>query len=142
MPEWTNGAALKAARPLAGLLGSNPSPPAPLSSRPMGWETGEGRSARHQRGRRNWPAVVAAALVLIPWVALAVVVLLELEAVPALLFFAICAGAEVLAGVLAVWGIARASSEGRLLWIAVLSAVLALPGAMFFALGAAFNVGT
>jgi hypothetical protein len=109
----------------------------------MGWEAGEGRSARHQRGRRNWPAIVAAALVVLPWVALASVVLLELDAVPALPFFAICAGAEILAGVFAVWGIARASgSGGRLLWLAVISAVLALPGAMFFGLGAAFNVGT
>jgi hypothetical protein len=142
MPERTNGAALKAAGPLAGLLGSNPSPPAPLSSRPMEWEMGEGRSARHERGRRNWPAIVAAALVVLPWVALAVVVLLELDAVPALPFFAICAGAEVLAGALAVWGIARASGGSGLLWLAVVSAVLALPGAMFFGLGTAFNVGT
>jgi hypothetical protein len=133
---------LKAARPLAGLLGSNPSPPAPLSSRPMGWETGESRSARHQRRRRNWPAIVAAALIALPWVALTVVVLLELDAVPALPFYAISAGAEVLAGVFAVWGIGRASGGAGLLWLAVTSAVLALPGAMFFGLGAAFSVGT
>jgi hypothetical protein len=108
----------------------------------MGWETGEGRSARHQRGRRNWPAILAAVLVVLPWVTLAVVVLLELEAVPALLFYAICTGLEVLAGAFAIWGVARASGGARLLWLAVTSAVLALPGAMFFGLGAAFSVGT
>ena len=85
--------------------------------------------------------MVAAVLVAVPPLALAVVVLLELDQVPAVPFYAGGAVLEAVAGILGIWGIARAAGGGRLLWLAIPAAIVALPGALFFGLGAAFSIG-
>jgi hypothetical protein len=85
--------------------------------------------------------VVAAVLVVVPPLALAAVVLLELDQVPAVPFYAGGAILEAVGGILGIWGIARAAGGRRLLWLAIPAAILSLPGALFFGLGAAFSIG-
>jgi hypothetical protein len=85
--------------------------------------------------------VVASILVVLPPLALAAVVLLELDRVPAVPFYAGGAVLEAFGGLFGIWGITRAAGGGRLLWLAIPAAILALPGALFFGLGAAFSIG-
>jgi hypothetical protein len=85
--------------------------------------------------------VVAAILVALPPLALAGVMLLELDQVPAIPFYVGGAVLEAVGGIFGIWAIARAAGGGRLLWLAIPAAILALPGALFFGLGAAFSIG-
>lgn len=102
---------------------------------------GPGRSERHQRGGRNWPALVAAVVVALPPLALAAIVSLELDQVPAVPFYAGGVALESVGGLLAIWGIVRAAGGRGLLWLAIAAAILAFPIALFFGLGAAFSFG-
>jgi hypothetical protein len=85
--------------------------------------------------------VAAAALAVLPPLALALVVSLKLDRVPPVPFFVGGAVLEVVAMALAVWGIVRASRGGGLLWLAVVSLIVAVPAATFFGLGVAFSFG-
>jgi hypothetical protein len=140
MPERTNGAALKAARPFGVSWVRIPVPPL-HSSDTMAWEL-QSRAARHDRPPSGWPSIAAAVAAVVPPLALLLIMVTNIDpSVPAVPFYAAGTAIEIAAAGLAVWGIVRATRGAGLLWLAILSLILAVPGAAFFGLGTAISYG-
>jgi hypothetical protein len=107
----------------------------------MAWEL-QTRAARHDRPPSGWPSIAAAVATAVPPVALLLIMVTDLhKAVPAVPFYAAGAVIEVGAGILAIWGVVRATRGAGLLWLAVAALVLAPLGVIFFGLGTAIAYG-
>jgi hypothetical protein len=107
----------------------------------MTWEL-QSRAARHDRAPSGWPSIAAAVAVALPPLALLLIMVTELHgSVPAVPFYAAGAAVEAAAGVLAVWGVVRATRGAGLLWLAIPAVVLAPLGMIFFGLGTAIAYG-